>query len=121
MTGAATRPETTPDIWIHWVSTYFVDPENWIGQMYDSRFHGTWKASLVQEHEVDELLTKARGRSSRRRARRCTRRRRAIVAESPDIWVYNTVNLRGVAARVQGFRFCPVGQGGELRWMRLES
>ena len=44
------KPETTPDMWVHWVSTYFVDPENWIGQMYDSQFHGTWKAScLVQE------------------------------------------------------------------------
>ena len=41
-----------PDMWIHWVSTYFVDPENWVGQMYDSQFHGTWKAScLVQEPE----------------------------------------------------------------------
>ena len=32
-------------MWVHWVSTYFVDPENWVGQMYDSQFHGTWKAS----------------------------------------------------------------------------
>jgi peptide/nickel transport system substrate-binding protein len=37
--------ETTPDMWIHWVSTYFVDPENWIGEMYDSSNWGTWKAS----------------------------------------------------------------------------
>ena len=48
-------------MWIHWVSTYFVDPENWIGQMYDSQFHGTWKASAWYKNaKVDELLRKAR-------------------------------------------------------------
>ena len=45
ITTNTAKPETTPDLWVHWVSTYFVDPENWVGQMYDSQFHGTWKAS----------------------------------------------------------------------------
>ncbi|RYZ24020.1 MAG: hypothetical protein EOP49_45940, partial [Sphingobacteriales bacterium] len=55
VTGAA-RAETTPDMWIHWISAYFIDPENWIGQMYDSRFHGTWKASAWYTNpKVDDL------------------------------------------------------------------
>lgn len=37
--------ESTPDMWIHWISTYYVDPENWIGEMYDSANGGTWKVS----------------------------------------------------------------------------
>ena len=45
ITTNTAKAESTPDLWIHWVSTYFVDPENWVGQMYDSQFHGTWKAS----------------------------------------------------------------------------
>ena len=44
---------------------------------------------------------------------------RLIVADSPDIWVYNTVEIRGVSDRVKGFRFSPVGSGGELRWIHL--
>ena len=36
MTASTKTPETSPDMWIHWVSTYYVDPENWIGEMYDS-------------------------------------------------------------------------------------
>ena len=48
-------------MWVHWVSTYFVDPENWVGQMYDSQFHGTWKASCWYKNaKVDALLRKAR-------------------------------------------------------------
>ena len=32
---------------------------------------------------------------------------RQIVADSPDIWVYNSMQLHGVTKRVKGFRFCP--------------
>ena len=56
-------------MWIHWVSTYMVDPENWVGQMYDSQFHGTWKASAWYKNpKVDELLRKARGLIEQSRA-----------------------------------------------------
>jgi peptide/nickel transport system substrate-binding protein len=43
------------------------------------------------------------------------------VADSPDIWVYNTVELRGVTDRVKDFRFSPVGSGGEMRWIKLAN
>jgi peptide/nickel transport system substrate-binding protein len=123
LTGSTTRPETTPDTWIHWVSSYFIDPENWIGQMYDSRFHGTWKASSWYSNpRVDELLTKARGSLDQaERNRLYQEATRIVVSESPDIWVYNTVNLRGMSRRVQGYSFSPVGSGGELRRMWLEN
>lgn len=123
ITGATGRAETTPDMWVHWISTYFVDPENWIGQTYDSRFHGTWKASAWYKNEaVDELLGRARASLDRaERERLYQEATRLVVADSPDIWVYNTVNLRGLSRRVQGYRFSPVGSGGELRSMWLEN
>lgn len=123
ITGATGQAATTPDMWIHWVSTYFVDPENWIGQMYDSQFHGTWKASSWYTNaEVDALLRRAR--ASRDQAERNTlyqQATRQVVADSPDIWVYNTLNLRGLSRRVQGYQFSPVGSGGEMRLMWLEN
>ena len=123
ITGATGQPQTTPDMWVHWVSTYFVDPENWIGQMYDSQFHGTWKASAWYGNpRVDELLRKAR--TTLDQAERQALYAEAtgiVVADSPDIWVYNTLNLRGLAKRVQGYQFSPVGSGGEIRLMWLEN
>ena len=108
---------------MHWVSTYFVDPENWVGQMYDSQFHGTWKASAWYKNpKVDELLRKARvtiGQAERQPL--YEEATRLIVADSPDIWVYNTVELRGVTDRVKGFRFSPVGSGGEMRSIQLTN
>jgi peptide/nickel transport system substrate-binding protein len=123
ITTNTAKPESTPDLWVHWVSTYFVDPENWVGQMYDSQFHGTWKASAWYKNpKVDELLRKARvtiGQEERKPL--YEEATRLIVADSPDIWVYNTVELRGVTDRVKEFRFSPVGSGGEMRSIQLTN
>jgi len=70
MTSASATAESTPQMWIHWVSTYYVDPDNWIGQMYDSRYHGTCKASCRYKNpEVDECS--ARKIAASLRATRC--------------------------------------------------
>jgi peptide/nickel transport system substrate-binding protein len=117
----AVKPETTPDMWVHWVSTYFVDPENWVGQMYDSQFHGTWKASCYYKNpDVDALLRQARATSGQaERAPLYEKAIRQIVADSPDIWIYNSMQLQGINNRVKGRRFCTVGQGCEMRWISI--
>jgi len=123
LTTSTGKAETTPDMWVHWVSTYFVDPENWVGQMYDSQFHGTWKASAWYKNpKVDELLRKARGLvDQEQRAPLYEEATRLIVADSPDIWIYNTIELAGMSNRVKGARYCPVGSGSEVRWMSLSA
>lgn len=117
LTSSTASVETTPDMWVHWLSTYFVDPENWIGQMYDSRFHGTWKASSWYKNDkVDELLTEARESVDQaERQQKYEEATRIVVEDAVDIWIYNTVELRGVSERIDGIQFSPVGSGGELR------
>ena len=44
-----------------------------------------------------------------------------LVDDAADIWIYNTVELRGLNDRVKGYRFSPVGAGSELRYMHLEN
>jgi peptide/nickel transport system substrate-binding protein len=121
LVGNVKTPETTPDLWVHWISAYFVDPENWVGQMYDSQFHGTWKASCYYKNpEVDALLRKARSTlKQEERAPMYEQAIRQIVADSPDIWIYNSMLLQGINKRVKGRRFCTVGQGAEMRWVSL--
>lgn len=115
--------ETTPDMWIHWVSTYFVDPENWIGQMYDSRFHGTWKASSWYKNpKVDQLLTDARTETSQEvRQGYYEEASRIVVDEAADIWIYNTIQTRGMSDKVTGYNFSPIGSGAEFRWLSLKN
>ena len=123
ITSATTQAQTSPDMWVHWVSAYFIDPENWVGQMYDSRFHGTWKASSWYSNpEVDSLLARARTSVvQEERQRLYAEATRIVVRDSPDIWVYNTVNLRGLTRRVQGYTFSPVGSGAEMRLISLSE
>jgi len=123
LTASTAKPDTTPDMWIHWVSAYFIDPENWIGTMYDSGLHGTWKASSWYKNpNVDELLRSARANPNRdERAKLYQQAARLVVDDAADIWVYNTVELRGMRARVKGFKFSPVGSGSELRYMSLAN
>jgi peptide/nickel transport system substrate-binding protein len=115
------KPETCPDMWVHWISTYFVDPENWVGQMYDSQFHGTWKASSYYKNdEVDALLRQARGAAAQQdRAPLYEKAITQIVADCPDVWIYNSMQLQGINNRVKGRRFCTVGQGCEMRWISI--
>jgi len=122
LTTNSGKVETTPDMWVHWVSTYFVDPENWIGQMYDSQFQGTWKASAWYKNDkVDKLLREARTTVDHaKRKALYEEASRLVVADAADIWIYNTVQLRGLTNRIKGYKFSPVGSGGEMRYISIK-
>ena len=87
----------------------------------DSGYHGTWKASSwYQDDRVDELLRTARAETDRdKRAAAYEEASRIVVGDAADIWIYNTVQLRGLSDKVKGYKFSPVGSGGEIRWMSL--
>jgi peptide/nickel transport system substrate-binding protein len=118
VTASTATAEGTPDMWVHYVGAYEVDPANWIGQMYDSKFAGTWKAaSWYKNPKIDDLLAKARSELSQdKRTQLYNEADRIIVADAVDIWVADLKEARGISNRVQGFRFTPVGGGSELRW-----
>ena len=103
-------------MWIHWISTYFVDPENWIGEMYDSANGGTWKASSWYKNpQVDDLLRQARSLIDREaRARLYADACHLLLEDAPDLCVYNTYEYVPLAKTVQGFQFCLVGSGQEF-------
>jgi peptide/nickel transport system substrate-binding protein len=121
--ASTAKIETTPDMWVHWVSSYFIDPENWIGQMYDSQFQGTWKASAWYKNDkVDALLREARGLEDQDKRRLLYEEAsRLVVADAADIWIYNAIELRGLSNRLRGFHFTPIGSGADFRSMSLAS
>ena len=90
--------------------------------MYDSQFHGTWKASAwYQNPKVDELLRKARGLVEQAdRAPLYEEATRMIVADiAGHLDLQHDRIGRHIEAAVQGIRYCPVGSGCEVRWMSL--
>ena len=114
--AAAKTPETSPDMWIHWVRTYYADPENWLGDIYDSANWGTWKSSCFYRNaQVDALLRQARSQIAReQRAPFYEAACRLITEDAPDIWVYTRLEYPPLAKHVQGFQFCPVGTGRDF-------
>lgn len=123
LVSSTAKVETTPDMWAHWVSSYFIDPENWIGQMYDSQFQGTWKASCWYKNDkVDALLREARRLDEQsKRQSLYEEASRIVVADAADIWIYNAIELRGISNRLRGFHFTPIGSGADFRAMSLTS
>ena len=122
LTGRAQKVETTPDIWTLWISTLYADPNNWIGEGYNSKYAGTWKSSSWYKNErVDDLLDRAlTSRDQAERAKLYEQAASIIVDEAASVWIYNTKEYGPFNKRVKGVRFCPVGSGQEVRWMSFE-
>jgi ABC-type transport system substrate-binding protein len=108
---------TTPDVSIYWISTYYADPHNWVGEMFSSATAGTFKnASHYKNAKVDELLDKAlRSTSQAERAKLYEEVTRIVVDEAAGLWIYNTKWYGPYAAKLKGIAFCPIGNAQEMR------
>jgi peptide/nickel transport system substrate-binding protein len=121
MVGKAQKQDTTPDLWVLWVSTYYADPANWINEMYESSNWGTWKGSnWYKNPDVDALLQEAlRVAEQEKRQQLYEKAARLIVDDAASVWVFNTKWYGPFRKNVHGVRFCPIGNGLEIRWMHM--
>ena len=122
MVGKMQKPDTSPDMVVYWISTYYADPNNWIGEMYNSKLWGTFKSSSFYRNDrVDELLDSALA-STDQDARRAAYEEaaRILVDDAASVWVYNTKWFGPYSRKVKGIRFCPIGNGQEMRWSYFE-
>ena len=122
LAGKAQKNETTPDIWTNWISTFYADPNNWVGEMYNSRNWGTWKTgSWYKNPKVDALLDEAytvTDKTARERAYQQAAEQ--VVEDAASVFIYNTKWYGPFSARVKSFRFSPVGNGTDFRWASVE-
>jgi peptide/nickel transport system substrate-binding protein len=110
-------PATTPDVSIYWISTYYADPHNWVGEMYSSSTAGTFKnAAHYKNPKVDELLDRAlRSTDRAERASLYEAATRIVVDEAAGMWIYNTKWYGPYAKALTGIEFCPIGSAQEMR------
>ncbi len=118
-TQMARKKETTPNIWWLWRSTYYADPHNWIGELFDSEKHGGWSGSAWYKNpRVDELLHKAIAIvDQKEREKLYQEAGRIVVSEAPALFIHNEKWHGTFDKRLKGFRFCPVGDVNEFRWL----
>jgi peptide/nickel transport system substrate-binding protein len=113
------KPETAPDLVVYWISTYYADPHNWIGEMFHSGQWGTFKASSFYKNpKVDELLDVALRSTDRKvREKAYQDAARIVVDDAAGVWIYNTKYFGPWAKSLEGIRFSPIGNGQEMRWV----
>lgn len=117
MVEKAAKSETNPDMSVYWISTYYADPHNWVGEMFYSGAWGTFKSnSYYKNPKVDELLDKAlRSTKQEERAQFYQEATRQIVDDAAGVWIYNTKWYGPYAKNLQGIKFCPIGNAQEMR------
>jgi peptide/nickel transport system substrate-binding protein len=108
-------PNTTPDVSIYWISTYYADPHNWVGEMYSSATAGTFKnAAHYKNPKVDALLDKALALNDQaERAKLYEEVTRIVVDEAAGLWIYNTKWYGPYSNKLKGIVFCPIGSAQE--------
>ena len=109
------------DLLFLWKSTYYADPNNWLGEMYACEQIGARNNSWYCNEEVDALLNEARV-STDRAVRRANyeKANRLLSEDAAGIFVYNTKWFGPFSTRVSGVRFCPIGNGQEMRWVSID-
>jgi peptide/nickel transport system substrate-binding protein len=116
-------PNTTPDVSIYWISTYYADPHNWVGEMYASATAGTFKnAAHYKNPKVDALLDKALSLTDQAaRAKLYEEVTRIVVDEAAGLWIYNTKWYGPYSKNLKGVVFCPIGSAQEMRTAYYEG
>ena len=109
------------DVLFTWKSAYYADPNNWVGEMYDCDQVGARNSSWYCNREVDKFLKEAANATSQDERRRNYEKAAVLVMEDAGgIFINNASWYAPFSKKVTGIRFCPIGDGQEMRWASME-
>lgn len=119
--GKMRDEEQMYDLLFLWKSTYYADPNNWLGEMYACEQIGARNNSWYCNEEVDKLLSEARTSTDQdlRRAN-YEKANKMLMEDAAGIYVYNTKWFGPFNKAVKGVRFSPIGNGQEMRWISMD-
>ena len=104
-----------------WKSTYYADPNNWVGEMYYGPNIGSRNNSWYQDDQVDNWITEAISSTDQSvRAANYSKASTKVMEDAGGIFVYNTKWFGPYNKKVNGVRFCPIGNAQEMRWVYFE-
>jgi peptide/nickel transport system substrate-binding protein len=110
------------DLLFLWRSTYYADPNNWVGEMYSCDQIGARNNSWYCNEEVDKLLMDARVETDQsKRAENYAKAAKMVTDDAAGVFVYNTKWFGPFNKKVKGVRFSPIGNGQEMRWVYFED
>jgi peptide/nickel transport system substrate-binding protein len=117
LAGAETRADIVP----LFRSTFYVDPNNWIGEGFGSRYHGQRSLSYYSNPEFDKLLDRALVSGSQaERQSLYERMTKIVVDDAAGVFIYNTRWYGPYSKQLSGIRFSPVNSGQDFRWASMK-
>ncbi|MEM7683933.1 MAG: ABC transporter substrate-binding protein [Pseudomonadota bacterium] len=109
------------DLLFLWKSTYYADPNNWLGEMYACEQIGARNNSWYCNEEVDKLLSEARTSTDQDlRKANYEKANKLLMEDAAGIFVYNTKWFGPFSNKAKGIRFSPIGNGQEMRWVSMD-
>lgn len=101
-----------------WKSTYYADPNNWVGEMYHGANIGARNNSWYKNAKVDKLLSEAQTSTDQKvRENNYSEAAKQVLEDAGGIFVYNTKWFGPYSKNVAGVRFSPIGNAQEMRWV----
>ena len=108
-------------LWL-WRSTYYADPNNWVGEMYACDQIGARNNSWYCNEEVDKLLMEARSEPDQaKRAKNYEKASQMVTDDAGGVFVYNTKWFGPYNHKIKGVRFSPIGNAQEMRWVYFDK
>ena len=115
-------PDKRADVIPLWKSMFYVDPNNWIGEGYGTRYHGQRTLSFYSNPKFDALLEQALEASGQAERQPLYEEMSRIVSDdAAGIFIYNTRWYGPYSTRVSGIRFSPVSAGQDMRWASMKG
>jgi peptide/nickel transport system substrate-binding protein len=113
-------PQKRADVIPVWKSTFYVDPNNWVGEGFGTRYHGQRSLSFYSNPKFDALLDQALEATSQAERLPLYEQMSQIVSDdAAGIFVYNSRWYGPYSKHVSGIRFSPVSGGQDMRWASM--
>jgi peptide/nickel transport system substrate-binding protein len=111
-------PNQQYDMVPYWISTYYADPDNWLGTRYGPDSTNT---SYYKNPEVlDRIREARRSNDQATRERLYEEADRITYEDAAGVWIYNTNWFGPYSDKVQGVRFAPTNNGQDMRWISFK-
>ena len=109
------------DILFLWQGPRYLEPNNWVGEMYDCDLFGAGNASWYCNKEVDRLIKEARTTADAKVRTADFEKAAVMVAkDAGGIFIATARAAIAHAKRIKGLRYAPIGETLEWRSLSLE-
>ncbi len=114
------NPEIRADIIPVWRSSFYIDPNNWVGELFGTRYHDSRSFSYYSNPEFDRRLDLALiSRDHEERRKLYEEMTQMVMDDAASVFIYNTRWYGPYSSKVKDIRYSPVNHGQDMRWVSM--